>query len=133
MDPYYVRGRLRVITAGGELYLQDVRVALCRCGQSQNKPFCDNSHIAAKFDDGGAVVLPATAGAESTPEQGAEHGELSIKLRANGPLRLEGDFELISADGQTIHRGTETALCRCGGSANKPFCDGSHRHNGFQA
>jgi CDGSH-type Zn-finger protein/uncharacterized Fe-S cluster protein YjdI len=130
--PYYARGKLRVITAQGELYLNDVRIAFCRCGQSQNKPFCDNSHIAAEFDDSGAVTLPGTAGTASAPEQGAEHGELSIKLRENGPLRLDGDFELISADRQTIYCGTETALCRCGGSANKPFCDGSHRHNGFQ-
>ena len=143
--PYYVRGKLRVVMADGELYLEDVRVAFCRCGQSQLKPFCDNSHIAAGFDDPGAVVLPGTAGQASTTQDAAEpggetsgessgkHGELSIKLRANGPLRLDGEFELISADRQTIYRGTETALCRCGGSANKPFCDGSHRHNGFQA
>ena len=144
--PYYVRGKLRVITADGELYFEDVRVAFCRCGQSQIKPFCDNSHIAAGFDDGGAIVLPGAAGAASaTPQEAVEptsepigeaageHGELTIKLRANGPLRVDGDFELISADRQTIYRGTETALCRCGGSANKPFCDGSHRHNGFQA
>ena len=130
--PYYARGKLRVITAEGELFLDDVRVAFCRCGQSQNKPFCDNSHIAAEFDDSGAVTLPGTAGTAERAEQGAEHGELSIKLRENGPLRLDGDFELISADRQTIYCGTETALCRCGGSANKPFCDGSHRHNGFQ-
>ena len=140
--PYYARGKLRVITADGEFYFEDVRVAFCRCGQSHLKPFCDNSHVAAVFDDPGAIVAPATsATAQDTPESVAEisgessgeHGELSIKLRANGPLRLDGEFELISADRQTIYRGTETALCRCGGSANKPFCDGSHRHNGFQA
>ena len=136
--PYYTRGKLHVITAEGELYFEDVRVAFCRCGKSQLKPFCDNSHIAAGFDDPGAVAAPGTAGAaepgsEENAASSGEHGELSIKLRANGPLRLEGDFELISADRQTVYRGTETALCRCGGSANKPFCDGSHRHNGFQA
>lgn len=133
--PYYTRGKLRVVTAEGELYLQDVRIALCRCGQSQNKPFCDNSHIAAGFDDPGAMTVPKTDNADiAIPSQfSPEHGELSIKLRANGPLRLEGDFELIGADDHTVYHGSETALCRCGGSANKPFCDGSHRHNGFQA
>ena len=139
--PYYARGKLRVITADGELYFEDVRVAFCRCGKSQLKPFCDNSHISAGFDDPGAIVVPAAAGAanaaqdvaESGGDASEEHGELSIKLRANGPLRLQGEFELISANRQTVYRGTETALCRCGGSANKPFCDGSHRHNGFQA
>lgn len=140
--PYYARGKLRVLMADGELYFEDVRVAFCRCGKSQLKPFCDNSHVAAEFDDPGAIVVPTAAGAASATAQGSvesagdgsdEHGELSIKLRANGPLRLDGEFELISADRQTVYRGTETALCRCGGSANKPFCDGSHRHNGFQA
>jgi CDGSH-type Zn-finger protein/uncharacterized Fe-S cluster protein YjdI len=139
--PYYARGKLRVITAEGELYFEDVRVAFCRCGKSQLKPFCDNSHIAAGFDDPGAIVVPAAAAAANAAQDVAraggaaseEAGELSIKLRANGPLRLDGEFELISADRQTVYRGTETALCRCGGSANKPFCDGSHRHNGFQA
>jgi hypothetical protein len=65
-------------------------------------------------------------------EASLEHGELSIKLRANGPLKVDGEFELIGAFGQGVSKGTETALCRCGGSANKPFCDGSHRNNGFE-
>jgi hypothetical protein len=81
------------------------------------------------------MAVPLTDNADiAIPSQfSPEHGELSIKLRANGPLRLEGDFELIGADDHTVYCGSETALCRCGGSANKPFCDGSHRHNGFQA
>jgi CDGSH-type Zn-finger protein len=45
---------------------------------------------------------------------------------------LQGDFELSSADGQSIFRGNKTALCRCGSSANKPFCDGTHKEIEFQ-
>lgn len=127
--PYYVRGRLRVVTADGTLMIDDTRLALCRCGQSQHKPFCDNAHLAAAFHDPGNV----------RPNDGAatlEQSELLIKTRINGPLKIEGNFALIGADGtggDAVYRGDEAALCRCGGSANKPFCDGSHKHNGFQA
>lgn len=42
--PLFVRGRVRITRPGGEVVTDEVRVALCRCGASQNKPFCDNSH-----------------------------------------------------------------------------------------
>ncbi len=48
--PLYVRGDLDIVARDGSLVRHDYRVALCRCGHSQNKPFCDNSHIAAKFE-----------------------------------------------------------------------------------
>jgi CDGSH-type Zn-finger protein/uncharacterized Fe-S cluster protein YjdI len=128
--PYYVRGKLRVVTADGMLVAEDVRLALCRCGHSQHKPFCDNAHIAAGFSDPGYVKPNEDAAA---PEQ----GELSIKTRKHGPLRLDGPFDVIGLDaesgGEAIHRAEEAVLCRCGGSATKPFCDGSHKRNGFQA
>jgi len=53
----------------------------------------------------------------------------------NGPLRLEGEFEIC--DGQGVAYGlagrTVISLCRCGHSQNKPFCDGSHGRQGFQS
>jgi len=53
--PYYVRWFVQLRSADGSSVFDDVRMALCRCGQSQNKPFCDNSHLAAGFVDPGAV------------------------------------------------------------------------------
>ena len=53
--PLYVRGLVRLQSADGSSTFEDLRMALCRCGQSQNKPFCDNSHFHAGFDDPGAV------------------------------------------------------------------------------
>jgi uncharacterized Fe-S cluster protein YjdI len=47
--PLYVRGRVTIARPGGEVVADDFRVALCRCGASQNKPFCDNSHRLIKF------------------------------------------------------------------------------------
>jgi CDGSH-type Zn-finger protein len=58
---------------------------------------------------------------------------LSVKPKPNGPLQVTGNLELCSGTGRTIDRVTQTWLCRCGHSANKPFCDGSHKAAGFQA
>jgi CDGSH-type Zn-finger protein len=51
----------------------------------------------------------------------------------NGPLRVEGDFELLDPNGNRFGLAGRTtlSLCRCGHSANKPFCDGSHKTAGF--
>jgi CDGSH-type Zn-finger protein len=56
-----------------------------------------------------------------------------ITTGKNGPLRVEGDFELYDANGNRYGLGGRTvvALCRCGQSANRPFCDGSHGRTGF--
>jgi uncharacterized Fe-S cluster protein YjdI len=63
-----------------------------------------------------------------------EPGEgVSIDPRPNGPLFLRGNVEVRDEAGNLLRRTTRAALCRCGGSANKPFCDNTHRTNGFQA
>ena len=56
-----------------------------------------------------------------------------ITVKDNGPLRIEGDFEILDAGGATFGLAGRTALslCRCGHSANKPFCDGAHKAAGF--
>lgn len=69
--------------------------------------------------------------------------QVKITVRANGPFRVEaepGALELVDASGaaydisQKIKDGkTAFSLCRCGGSVNKPFCDGTHSRIGFQA
>lgn len=49
-----------------------------------------------------------------------------------GPLYLRGEIELTDARGETTAIGPRAALCRCGASENKPFCDLSHRTIGFE-
>jgi CDGSH-type Zn-finger protein len=49
--PLFLRGRIRIKDADGRLIREDTRVALCRCGASENKPFCDGSHRRIGFDD----------------------------------------------------------------------------------
>ena len=54
---------------------------------------------------------------------------------SNGPLRIEGEFQICDAQGNSFGLAGRTAisLCRCGHSQNKPFCDGSHARIGFQS
>ena len=57
-----------------------------------------------------------------------------ITVNNNGPLRVEGDFQICDPLGNAFGLAgrTTVSLCRCGHSANKPFCDGSHKAAGFQ-
>lgn len=56
---------------------------------------------------------------------------VTIKVRENGPLVVDGEFKLVDANGTEIPI-VKKALCRCGGSTTKPFCDGTHSKIGFQ-
>ena len=119
--PLYVRGDVQVESPLGETLLEDTRVALCRCGSSRNKPFCDNSHKQTNFKDKGVLGDNRLLTAPTSDGR-----RLRITPAVNGPLLLRGEVEVRSADGKTVYHGSRTVLCRCGSSANKPFCDGSH-------
>lgn len=106
---------------------EGVRATLCRCGASKTKPFCDGSHSAAGFE---ATGEPAAK--ESQPLE-ARNGAVDVQPLPNGPLKLVGNLEVVSGTGRTLNRVTQTFLCRCGQSKNKPYCDGSHKAAGFEA
>jgi CDGSH-type Zn-finger protein/uncharacterized Fe-S cluster protein YjdI len=103
------------------------RATLCRCGASQNKPFCDGSHNAAGFVASGE---PATRPSEPLA---ARNGPLEIRPQRNGPLAISGNLEICAGTGRTVDRVTQARLCRCGGSQNKPFCDGTHARINFRS
>lgn len=124
--PIQVRGRIRLNLPGGET-VDEMRLALCRCGRSANKPYCDNSHVEAGFRDPGRLGEIRAQAPDGTEAPGVE-----LTGVPNGSMRLKGPVTVIGADGRTVTR-VAVPLCRCGGSANKPFCDGTHKRNGFQA
>ncbi|HSW03329.1 ferritin-like domain-containing protein [Aquabacterium sp.] len=103
------------------------RATLCRCGASKNKPWCDGSHAEAGFVASGE---PASGSVEPLARR---DGPLAVTPMKNGPLRLRGNLEICAGTGRTVARITEAALCRCGQSKNKPFCDMSHLAAGFSA
>ncbi len=77
---------------------------------------------------------PGTAEpAEPPADQTAAEPTARIEASPNGPLLIEGTFRLVDEDGREIPTAGRAALCRCGGSGNKPLCDGTHRRNGFKS
>jgi CDGSH-type Zn-finger protein len=58
-----------------------------------------------------------------------------VKVMNNGPIVISGSFEVQDASGRvfTVEAGKPAALCRCGASSTKPFCDGTHRSGGFES
>jgi len=106
---------------------EGLRVTLCRCGTSKRKPFCDGSHAAAGFVASGEPPVK-----ESKPLVQRD-GPLTITPKPNGSLYVAGNLEIVSGTGRTIDRVSETWLCRCGQSKNKPYCDGSHKVVGFRS
>ena len=192
--PLIVKNLTSLNDAKGTAHENKPMVALCRCGESKNKPFCDGAHAKAGFSsdkqEGGKpdkrdtyagekitihdnravcahagictaqanavwkqksepwidangdtvekiidVVNKCPSGALSYSIDGkevrAEAGDCSVFIAPNGPYAVRGDVEL---KGVTIGEGaldSQIALCRCGDSKNKPFCDGSHWYKKF--
>lgn len=125
--PYECRGELEIVTADGQVLSRTTEAWLCRCGHSANKPYCDGSHSKMEFRDESQPQLDTSA---AQPDTGSV---LRIGLRVNGPLRIEGRCEVRHPVAGLVFAGEQTALCRCGRSAKKPFCDGTHRQIGFVA
>jgi len=92
----------------------------------------------------GEVEAEAGAGAEArrpgadagsasgSAAEGGAAGPVRMKVMADGPLLTEGPVEVVGPDGQVLARAGRLSLCRCGLSANKPFCDGTHRREGWK-
>jgi thiamine pyrophosphate-dependent acetolactate synthase large subunit-like protein/CDGSH-type Zn-finger protein len=193
--PYLVRNLESFRNSAGDAIPVRRSMALCRCGASKNKPFCDGSHERMGFSsekregrvedrrdvyqgerisiydnrgicshagfctdgcphvwrmktepwiepDGAEVerivetIEKCPSGALSYALDGVEHRDRerdpAIHISKNGPYRVEGGVELLSearGEGASCEHYT---LCRCGGSKNKPFCDGTHWYVDFQ-
>jgi CDGSH-type Zn-finger protein len=114
-----------------DIHLEDrnsfYRATLCRCGASKNKPFCDGSHHEVSFSATGE------APSGSTDMLPVRNGPLGIEPELDGPLQIRGNVEIVSGTGRVVARLTQARLCRCGGSASKPFCDGTHARIGFRS
>ncbi len=188
--PYVVTDPPSLVNSKREVIETKPSTALCRCGRSENKPFCDGTHAkvgfsAARETDGSAnkqdhyqakgvsindnrgvcahaarcteglpsvfkyghepwidpdgadietiqkQIRQCPSGALSYTKDGVEHDtyfeQPEIMVTKNGPYRVVGGVELEDqVAGQTPQTKDHYTLCRCGGSKNKPFCDGTH-------
>lgn len=69
---------------------------------------------------------------EAAKSESVESQDIKAECVPNGPLKVNGDVEVVLSDGSTVKKSKATFFCRCGGSSNKPFCDGAHKKNGFE-
>lgn len=114
----------------GEDYPAAESYELCRCGRSANKPYCDGSHERVRFDG------TETASRRPYQRQAEEHAGPELPpsigivedpvVGVGGPIWVRGGIPVTSAEGHDYEVRNRVALCRCGSSRNKPFCDGSH-------
>jgi CDGSH-type Zn-finger protein len=177
----------------GKKFPEQAQYALCRCGHSSSKPFCDGTHAKIRFDGaetashqpyieqaetiegptmtltdqenlcafarfcdpkgkiwnlvtqdspeaqeiakheaahcpaGRLVVWDKETGKPIEPEFEPSLGLIEdTEKKVGGPIWVRGGIPVVSADGKTYEIRNRMTLCRCGNSANKPFCDGSH-------
>jgi len=177
----------------GKQFPPQLRYALCRCGQSATKPFCDGTHAKVGFDgtetashepyhlqagtidgptlrltdqenlcasarfcdpkgkiwklvkldtdeareivkheaahcpSGRLVIWDKATGKAIEPEFAPSHGLIEdTEKKVHGPIWVRGGIPVVSASGKTYEIRNRLTLCRCGSSANKPFCDGAH-------
>jgi CDGSH-type Zn-finger protein/uncharacterized Fe-S cluster protein YjdI len=120
--PLAFRAEMRFEGGGSAL-----RATLCRCGASNHKPFCDGSHKTISFVATGEPVT------EESRALSVRNGVLEVIPVLDGPLHVKGSLEVVSGTGRTINRVVQVWFCRCGGSSKKPYCDGTHKRNGFKA
>ncbi len=91
--------------------------------------------VAAAIDACPSGALKYVLEGQAEPQPEPQEGELHTTIQAsrNGPLLVEGTFLLLDENGSEVTAAGRAALCRCGGTANQPFCDGSHRRTGFKS
>lgn len=122
--PLVVKGVAKLGNSHGEAIAAPDPFYLCRCGNSANKPFCDGSHQGTGFKaDGFAASDSAAASAVGAASPG-------VQVLKDGPYMVTGvpDLQSLVAPADPV----KYALCRCGLSKSKPFCDGAHRAAGFK-
>jgi len=110
-----------------KIILKDKEFALCRCGLSKNKPFCDGAHKTKK--------LKMTQAFDDEREENINGivADLIITVKIDAMYSIEGPVTIFSRDGVSNTTRTKAALCRCGFSEKKPFCDVKHKKCGFIA
>ena len=93
---------------------------------------------AAEPDDVAEVVMRCPTGAlhfrrlDGGQQEEELIGDVTLEALPDGPMQIRGKVRLVDRDGNLLREDTRLALCRCGASRRKPFCDGTHRQIGFR-
>jgi uncharacterized Fe-S cluster protein YjdI/CDGSH-type Zn-finger protein len=90
---------------------------------------CPSRALTYTRSDGVAGGSNVASVDEDAPTSGG--AAVVVNVKRSGPLAIVGHVEVVDADGNVISNDDRTFLCRCGGSGNKPFCDGTHKSVAF--
>lgn len=113
--PLKITGNLTLIGEDGSVTHAN-HLTLCRCGSSRTKPICDDQHLDVEFLDTGAIQQASDCMPVTRPQT------LTITCIKDGPLKYRGYLRVYNRKGQDC-TSMQGALCRCGKSTKKPFCD----------
>jgi len=122
--PLQITGNITLVSEDGAVQYAN-HLTLCRCGASNSKPNCDGQHLELEFLNTGKI----TDVSEIAPSHRAS--KITISCIKDGPITFRGRLRLHNQFGQECVK-MRGSLCRCGHSASKPFCDGSHQRVGFK-
>ncbi len=97
----------------------------------------DSAHIKATIDQCPSQALSykednASYSNPNLSNQNSKDSTMEIDVLKNGPLLVKDEFTMVNTDGSEMKVKKNSALCRCGASAKKPFCDGAHSQVGFE-
>ena len=122
--PLQVTGNITLVHEDGRVQYAN-HLSLCRCGHSRSRPVCDDQHVDKEFLHSGKIFEVSEVAASSRPSK------ITISCIKDGPITFRGRMRLHNQFGQECVK-MRGSLCRCGQSASKPFCDGSHSRVGFK-
>jgi CDGSH-type Zn-finger protein len=122
--PLQLTGNITLVKEDGSVQYAN-HLTLCRCGSSKSKPTCDGQHLEREFLNSGKIGEASEISASQRPSK------ITISCIKDGPITFRGRLRLHNQFGQECVK-MRGSLCRCGQSANKPFCDGSHERVGFR-
>ncbi|WP_455217496.1 CDGSH iron-sulfur domain-containing protein, partial [Kaarinaea lacus] len=123
--PFVCQGSFTLLNSDGDIIADDNELYLCRCGNSHTLPFCDGTHKKLPFRDEAKFVDDR---AEEISDPSAP---VTITVKANAMYVVKGPVTIRNEDASSSTTRNRAALCRCGESAKKPFCDVSHKQVGF--
>ena len=116
--PLQLTGNITLVHEDGTVQYAN-HLSLCRCGHSGSKPTCDGQHLEKEFLNPGKISEASEIAASQRPSK------ITISCIKDGPITFRGRLRLHNQFGQECVK-MRGSLCRCGQSASKPFCDGSH-------
>lgn len=122
--PLQLTGNITLVQEDGTVQYAN-HLTLCRCGHSGSRPTCDGQHLEKEFLNPGKISEASEIAASQRPSK------ITVSCIKDGPITFRGRLRLHNQFGQECVK-MRGSLCRCGQSASKPFCDGSHSRTGFK-